>query len=207
MKLVNRLIALSIITVFAAPFADAQEQTIKKCKDASGKWHYGDIAAAECARSRVTEIDKRGLKVDVHEAPPTREELEAARAAEVTRQQEQARAQEQRSRENHLLTIYDSEQSIILARDARLVSIDKMLKSDENYKAKLQENLNGLEKLVAKASPDDPVHKDIEALRNQIREYEEAIDSRLRKRELVIGRYNSDLNRYRDIVKRRKAAK
>jgi hypothetical protein len=198
---------LSIIAVFAAPFGDAESQTIKKCQDATGKWHYGDIAADECTRSRITEIDKRGLKVDVHDAPPTREELEAARATEATRQEEEARAQEQRRRDNHLLAIYDSEQSIILARDERLASIDRMLKSDENYKAKLQDNLSGLEKLAGRNSSDEKLQKDIEALRTQIREYEEAIDARLRQRELVIGRYTSDLNHYRDIVKRRKESR
>ncbi len=207
MKLVYRLIALSIIAVFAAPFGDAQAQTIKKCQDATGKWHYGDIAADECASSRITEIDKRGLKVDEHEAPATREELEAARAVEATRQEEEQRAQEQQRRENHLLTIYESEQSIILARDQRLASIEKMLKSDEQYKAKLQDNLSSLEKLAAQASADEKLQKDIQEVRTQVREYEEAIDSRLRQRELVIGRYNSDLTRYRDIVKRRQATK
>lgn len=191
--------------MFASPFGDAAAQTIKKCQDATGKWHYGDIAAEECARSRVTEIDNRGLKVDVHEAPPTRAELEAAREAEATREQEQERAEEQRRRDNHLLATYDSEQSIIRARDERLESLGKLLKNDETYKAKLQENLNDLQKLEAKASSDEKLQQDIEALRTQIHEYEQAIDSRLRQRELVMGRYNSDLNRYRDIVKRRQA--
>ncbi len=206
MKLVYRLIALSIVAVFVVPPGFAEGPTIKKCKDATGKWHYGDIAAAECARSRVTEIDKRGLKVDVHEAPATREELEAARAAEATRKEEDERAQEQRRRENHLLAIYESEQSIILARDQRLASLDKILKSDEKYKAKLQDNLSSLEKLVAQDSADEKLQQDIEAVRNQIREYEQAIDARLRQRELVIGRYDSDLSNYRDIVKRRRAS-
>lgn len=203
MTLVYRLFWISIIALFAGPFSAAESQTIKKCQDATGKWHYGDIAADECASSRITEIDKRGLKVDVHEAPPTKEELEAARAAEAMRQEQDARAKEQRRRENHLLSIYDSEQSIIRARDERLASIDKMLKTEENYKAKLQDNLSRLQKLASQASADEKLQKDIEALRDQIREYEQAIDSRLRQRELVIGRYNSDLTQYRDILKRR----
>lgn len=194
-----------MIAVFAAPFDDAASQTIMKCQDATGKWHYGDIAAQECARSRITEIDKRGLKVEVYEAPPTKAELEAERAVEATRQKEQERAQEELRRENQLLSIYDSEQSIIRARDERLASLDKLLKSDENYKAKLQDNLSSLQKLATKASADEKLQQDIQQLRTQIREYEEAIDSRLRQREGVTGRYNSDLNRYRDIVKRRQA--
>lgn len=194
-----------MIAVFAAPFDDAASQTIMKCQDATGKWHYGDIAAQECARSRITEIDKRGLKVEVYEAPPTKAELEAARAVEATRQEEQELAQEELRRENHLLSIYDSEQSIIRARDERLASLNKLLKSDENYKAKLQDNLSSLQKLATKGSADEELQQDIQQLRTQIREYEEAIDSRLRQRELVTGRYNSDLNRYRDIVKRRQA--
>ncbi len=202
---VHRIIAISVLTVMLAPLTIAETPTIKKCKDASGKWHYGDIAAEECARARITEIDKRGLKVDEHEAPPTREELEAARAAEAMRKQDQVRTEEQRRREDHLLSIYDSEQSIIRARDERLASIDRMLKSDEYYKAQLQDNLSDLEKLATPASADETLKKDIAALRTQIQEYEAAIDARLRQRERVVSRYNSDLDRYRHIVKRRKA--
>jgi peptidoglycan hydrolase CwlO-like protein len=77
------------------------------------------------------------------------------------------------------------------------------LKSDENYKTKLQDNLTRLQEFADKAASDKQLQKDIEDLRNQIREYEDAIDSRLRQRELVVARYNNDLTRYRDIVKRR----
>ncbi len=185
----------------------AAAQTIKKCQDASGKWHYGDIAAEACARSLITEIDDRGLKVEEHQAPPTKEELEAEKAAQELRHLEQQRVEERRLREEHLLSVYDSEKSIVRARDERLASIDQILQSDERYKSKLQENLLSLEQLASSNPGDQKLQQDIEGLRNQIYEYEGAIDSRLRERELVMSRYNNDLSRYREIVKRRQAAK
>ncbi len=197
---------LALSLLLALPAA-TPAQTIKKCQDASGKWHYGDIAAEACARSLITEIDDRGLKVDEHTAPPTEKELEAERAAQELRLEQQRRAEEQRRREDHLLAIYDSEQSILRARDERVASIDRILKSDERYKAKLQENLHRLEELSQSTPDDQKLQQEIGSLKDQINEYEAAIDSRLRERELVMSRYNTDLNRYREIVRRRQAAK
>ncbi|MCK5360782.1 MAG: hypothetical protein KAJ95_09155, partial [Gammaproteobacteria bacterium] len=37
---------------------------ISKCQDASGKWHYGDNAAAACGDATITVIDKRGRKIE-----------------------------------------------------------------------------------------------------------------------------------------------
>jgi hypothetical protein len=44
---------------------------IKKCKDATGRWHYGDTAAEECAKSKITEMSDEGTTKQVIAAPPT----------------------------------------------------------------------------------------------------------------------------------------
>ena len=48
---------------------------IKKCQDAAGKWHYGDEATEECARTGVIELSPEGVKTGVIKAPPTPEEV------------------------------------------------------------------------------------------------------------------------------------
>ena len=70
-------LALALVCALCA--LPVYSQTIKKCQDEEGKWHYGDNAAEECERSRVTEIDESGALVKHVKAPPTQEELDAKR--------------------------------------------------------------------------------------------------------------------------------
>ena len=57
------LLTLSLLLpgpgVHAAP---SGASSIKKCQDATGKWHYGDTAADECARSKVTVITEKARR-------------------------------------------------------------------------------------------------------------------------------------------------
>ena len=206
------ILSLLVGTVLAAA-GGAQATTIKKCQDASGKWHYGDYAAQECAASRITEMDQRGLKVKEHEVPPTKEEIEAQKQSKLRQRQEQQRAAEQRRAENLLLNTYDSEQSIERTRDQKLAAIDKAVKHDEYYLAKLQTNLNKLEKGQVKKKNKkngakdsaDNTRQQIDALREQVLDYERAIESRMRERDRIMTLYNQQLDRYREILKRRRA--
>ncbi len=208
-----RRLAWSTIVVVAVGVSMAQhgqvfaQATIKKCQDASGKWHYGDIAAEECARSRITEMDQRGLKVREHDVPPTREEVEARDAAEARRQAAERLAEERRQFENRLLATYDSEQSIIQARDQRVAAIDKAIKENEEYMAKLDQELRVLEKRAKRKPRDERVQRQIDLLNTRIAEYERSIEDRLRDRDQVIARYDKDLAQYRDIRQRRGTVK
>jgi len=55
----------------------APAHAIKKCKDADGKWHYGDIAVRACQQSKITTLNKRGFVKDEKSAPKTDDELKA----------------------------------------------------------------------------------------------------------------------------------
>ncbi|HJW80631.1 MAG TPA: hypothetical protein VJ396_00170, partial [Acidiferrobacterales bacterium] len=74
--------ALLLVSLFAAtlPASAADDKKggrIKKCQDAAGKWHYGDSADEDCARSKVIELDTRGIQRKEIAAPLTEAELKA----------------------------------------------------------------------------------------------------------------------------------
>src|SRR5581483_9492836 len=95
-------VALCALVVAPAPLAWAASPTIKKCRDATGKWHYGDEADAACANSKITVLSEQGVKKKVIEAPLTAEELKQ-------REQQQAAAQEEKEQAKHdalLLSTY-----------------------------------------------------------------------------------------------------
>ena len=120
---------------------------IKKCKDANGKWHYGDIAVEECENSKITTLNDRGFITETEEAPLTEQEL-----AEAQKEAELIEAEERRQREENeerlrILSIYETEDDIDRQRDNQLNAVQgniavhraylKSMKTRvERYKAK-----------------------------------------------------------------------
>lgn len=174
----------------AGPAAAAT--TIKKCQDASGTWHYGDFAAQECERAKITEIDGRGLKVDERAPPPTQEELDARREArQRAKEAETARAR-QAELDHRLLDTYDSVDSLIQARDERVSAFDRSILSDESFREQLQGELQDMQAHGAKQA-------DLDTLRSQIAEYDRVIAGKRRDRDNLLERFNNDLERFRQL--------
>ncbi|MFC1664125.1 hypothetical protein ACFL17_00670 [Pseudomonadota bacterium] len=182
-------------------------QTIKKCKDAQGKWHYGDFASEECERSKITEINSKGIKVRERGLPPTKEEQEAKRAELVKRVEDQKRAKAQQKIDNRLLSTYENEQSIIDARDRRLAAIDAIIKSNNKFDEALNSTLLDLEKQSqARSIPEKRAKKltgQIAAIKDQLVEYDMATEAKLKERTEIEEHYNNERLRYRQILENR----
>ena len=189
----GRLISLLLCVMFALPVS---AQTIKKCQDAEGNWHYGDHAALECEQTgRITEIDEQGDKVGEEEAPPTQEELDAKmRAEEQASEQEEAEDALQRL-DQRLLVTYDSSESILLTRDSLLAAIDSATEADQILKDRLKDELKKLE-----ANGDEADMGNIESLKLQIADFDEAIRNRMAKREIAKAKYDMEYKRYAELT-------
>ena len=97
MRFLLSLLVFSTLLVTALPaFA------IKKCQDADGKWHYGDIAVEECENSKITTLTDRGFIKEEEAAPKTEAELRAEaeeQALMEKEEREKREAEEERARE------------------------------------------------------------------------------------------------------------
>lgn len=184
------LVSLTAALLFTA----AHGQSISKCQDAEGNWHYGDFAAEACEeKGTVTEMDERGLKVDESEAPPTQEELEARRA-EKQRQQEQAeRRAEQEKKDRQLLQAYDSARAIIRARESRVEALDREL---ESHRLLRQDLVDARKEAQERGDNADRVGN----LEQQIQQYDAAIKKLESQRRTTIDEYNQVLDRYRELT-------
>lgn len=193
--------------VLALASASASAQTIKKCKDADGTWHYGDFAAAECERSKITELSETGMKVDEQGLPPTREELRAEQERQRRQQDEKQTRLEQTRRDNMLLMTYESEQSILSARDQRLQAIDAYIEANRGFVDRLRDQLAELEARAKASSLKKPeraeIERQIDSTLGQITEYEMATDVKMQERTAIEQRYADELSRYRDALARR----
>lgn len=171
----------------------AQAQTISKCQDAEGNWHYGDFAAEACAEeSTITEIDERGNTVDESDAPPTKEELEAQKAAKEQERLEAERQARREAEDRRLLNTYDSVQAIIAARDDRVSALEQELESHRLFRQDLIDEKKSIQ--------DEANEARVNKLDGQIQEYDQAIERLEEERREVVEKYNHELERYRALT-------
>jgi len=175
---------------------------ISKCQDASGKWHYGDNAAASCGDATITVIDKTGRKVEEIGPPMTEEERLAIEAEEQRLEQEEKLQAKRDQEKKRILAIYPREESIIRARDSRLISMDKNIKLQE-------ELLDGMrlemKKIEAREIPNDKKAKaKLEKLKKtqkeDVDEYYQAITRLRREREKTSEKYERILTEFRELT-------
>lgn len=189
MTVVPSLLA-GVVLLFAGA---AQAQTISKCQDAEGNWHYGDFAAEACAEeSTITEIDERGNTVDESDAPPTKEELEAQKAAKEQERLEAERRARQQAEDRRLLQTYDSAQAIVNARDDRVSALEQELESHRLFRQDLVDEKKRIQ--------DEADEGRMSKLNGQIQEYDQAIERLEEERREVVEKYNHELERYRALV-------
>lgn len=197
------LLCAGLVALAALPTPAAAQRTtgptIKKCQDATGKWHYGDIAAAACARSKVTIINQQGLVKRELEPPPTEDEVAQREQQEV----DLAEAREQAKRDELLLATYAHEADIIYIRDRKLSQLEAVIKASTDTLTPLQATLARLEAQAAEEKSANSVSaqtaKALEQTRSQIGKHEAAIAQRRQEQEAIKARAEQDLQRYREI--------
>lgn len=171
--------------------------TIKKCQDASGTWHYGDFAAQECERAKVTEINQRGIKVKEHARIPTKEELAAQAAEREAAKEEAQRLAAIRREEQRLLNTYESPEAIIRARDDRVIAIDRDIATNNKLKEKYVAEAKALGKPA-----DAKLKKRKKEVAEQIALFDESNATLAKERKEVIDHYNELYIRYQTILQR-----
>lgn len=190
--------------------AQSGTSSIKKCQDATGKWHYGDTAADECAKSKVTVITEKGTTKSVIAAPPTEEELKAREAQRETIEAEQARAAERARKDTLLLSTYGVEDDIIYIRDRKIAQVEASIKASEETLKPLRAALARMEAQAADEGKDakaaEATAKNIEMTRNQIARHEGAIAAKRQEQEVLRKQYTEELERYRELKKKSVAA-
>ncbi len=180
--------------------------TIKKCKDATGRWHYGDAAAEECAKSKITVLSDEGTTKKVIAAPPTEQELKEREAQRDSIEAEQVRVQEQKRKDALLLSTYGVEDDIIYIRDRKIAQVEAQIKASEETLKPLRAALTRMEAQAADETKDakaaEATAKNVELTRSQIARHEGAIAVKRQEQEALRKQYAEELARYRELKKK-----
>lgn len=200
MKRAAALLLLPGLLAAALPAPADAKGLIKKCQDATGKWHYGDTAAAACANSKVTVINEQGVTKREIAAPLTAQQLQA----QEQRQSQAQEAKEQAQRDELLLGTYAHEADIIYIRDRKMAALESMIKASTDTLGPLRATLTRLEAQAAaeeKAgkSVSEQTAKALEQTRSQIGKHEAAVALKRREQETIKAQAQADLARYREL--------
>lgn len=208
------VLAIILSLVSAAALAATVEKstaTIRKCQDAQGRWHFGDYAAEECERSKVIEMSTQGVKKKEVAAPLTGEQLKQQDAQRAETERERAHAEEQKRRDEVLLSSYGTESDITYVRDRKLAQIEATIQASEGTLAPLRTVLTRMEGQLAEETKkgDQKAIKQttnsIKQTKDQIARHEATIAAKKAEQVSVRKQYEEELARYREL-KRTSAA-
>ena len=189
-------LSLASASAFGAADDDSRKPTIKKCQDATGKWHYGDSASEACAQSKVTVMSEQGIKKKEIAAPLTRDELKQRELADEDR----AKAAEQSKRDELLLATYANEADITYIRDRKIAQLESVIRASQDTLNPLRATLGRLEAQKAAeekaGSVSEQTTKALEQTRQQIAKHESTIGQKREEQEQVKARADQDLQRY-----------
>ncbi len=198
----QNVLATMAAVLIGTTVADAADKGgISKCQDATGRWHYGDTAAAECARSKVTVLSEQGVKKKEIAAPLSQADLK--QRDELKQKEEQAK--EQAKQDELLLSSYAHEADVVYVRDRKLSQLESSIKASEETLKSLRGALARMEAQAADEQKTGKVSeqtaKGVEQTRSQVAKHEAAIAMKRKEQEVVRTRAEIDLARYRELKK------
>jgi hypothetical protein len=205
------IFTLLLVSLFAATLmASADEKKgarIKKCQDAAGKWHYGDSADDECARSKVIELDTHGIKRKEIAAPLTAAELKAQEQNRERDEEARKQVEAQQRRDQQLLATYALEDDIILTRDRKISDIEAQISASQETLKSLRSSLARLQAQAAEeqrggkqVSPQTA--KTISNNETQIAKHEAYVEKMKKDQEATRTLYQNELERFRELKRK-----
>ncbi len=206
-------VTLPILAVLVLAFSSTgANAAIKKCKDAKGRWHYGDHAAAECAKSRSEVIEFKAGKAGrkVIDAPPTKEELEAKRAEKDVAEQKKKQKAEQAAADKLLSQQYTHEDDIIFERNRKLkdlqASIDSGAATLEHLKGVLaRSQATAEEEKKSNKGVSKNTQKTLARAQRQVDRHTAQIEQKRKEQDETKAYYEDALKRYRAMKSRKSA--
>ena len=199
---VAALIALvAAAAILASP--GAARAALYKWVDEKGVVHYTDTLPPEATDKARTELNKQGVEVKKTDKALTPEQRRAIEQ-ESQKQKQLARQQEEIARRDRaLLSSYTSEAEIDLARKRSLQTIDNVVQSTLAYSEQLTKRKAELEakREEMKGKPIVAVFdRELESIDSELVRQAELIAQKKRETDMVVAKYDSDKQRWRELV-------
>lgn len=212
MKPITLLFTIAIASLLTATPPGTNAGTIKKCKDAQGRWHYGNSAAKACAHSEVIEFSAGKVKKKVHGPPPTKDELDDYKAKKRAEKEKKKQQADQVAQDKLLRASYAHEDDIIFERNRKL----KDLKSGIESSAATLNSLRAVRDRVQKRADEEKAsskgvskatQKTLASAERQVKRHEQVLLEKEKELEEMKVFYDDALKRYSAMKQRRTSSR
>ncbi len=195
------LLSITSLALFASL---TPAHAIKKCQDAEGKWHYGDIAVQQCKKSKVTTLSKRGFIEKEKEAPKTEEQLQKEQDELAVAEAEAARVRAEEEERVRILSVYETEADIDRQRDNQIKSVEGSMAVHKAYVKSLTGKIERLEKSgVNFRGKRKELHlAEIETENSKIENSKSELKKLDKQKEAIMARFDKEKRIYREIKNR-----
>lgn len=194
-----------IISLIAVLFFANQAWAIKKCKDATGKWHYGDYAQQACAKSEVTTLDGQGVIKDVQEAVKTEEEQRIADEQKAIEDAELARIKAEQEQKSRILSSYETEADIDRQRDNQLNSVDGNIAVHKAYLKSMGPKISKMEgeAQAMNGAVKEAKQAEIAGAKKRVEEYSAELKKLQQQRKDIVARFENEKAIYRELTQKK----
>ena len=199
--LLNKFLVLIFICTLSI---NSQAAKIKCWTNKEGVRECGTTIPPEYVQQGYEEVNEQGRTVSETDRAKTKEEIaEEKRLAEIERQKKEAE-EEQARKDQILLDIYTEVADIEKARDDNVNVIQSRITLTQTRVEKTTADLDKRIQSAAAAErsgkkPDEQLLKDIEDLRQRIKNDEQFIKDRESEIEGIKASYNKDIERFKEL--------
>ena len=208
MHTLSRLGALAIVLGLGGPAMAAGN--FYCCVDANGKQVCGDLLPQSCYGRAYRELGPNGQTLRNIEAPLTAEQRAARSAEEAQRKVEEEILREKHRKDQALLNTYGSEKDIEFMRMRAQTDVQKSISAAETKIAEIRTQRKVFEneaEFYKKKKLPPEVQKGLRDADYEIKVQEYLIESKKKELDLIRIKYDEDLRRYQEIVRRNAAAR
>ena len=201
----KRIIFVLNVTLFFGIFPFSSAYAIKKCQDADGKWHYGDVAVAQCQKSKVTTLSDRGFVESEKEAPKTEEQLQKEKEDKDIANAEAERKRAEENERNRILSIYETEADIDRQRTNQIGSVESNIAVHKAYVKSLNGKIDRLKKAGVELTRGRKKRNlaEIADAESRIKESNIDLDKLIEQKAEIEQRFDREKEIYHELIKQR----
>ncbi len=177
---------------------------IKCWHNKDGVRECGNVVPPEYAQQGSETKDKQGVTVGATGRAKTIEELETERAAVKQKEMEAEAVKKRAAQDRVLLDTFTTEDDMVLTRDGQIAHLDSQIHLVQSHIEKLRKNLDQMIERAADSErrgerPPAEVVKNIDNVRDQLTDNHKFIDTKRKEQELIRGRFDADIARFRKL--------
>jgi hypothetical protein len=200
----HTFLTLFLTTLFLISVSLSAQARIKCWKNKDEVTECGESVPPEYSQKAHTELNDQGMVIEKKERAKTEKELEEEAKVKAAAAEKKRKKEEKAKQDRILLYTYSSVDDIKIVRDEQLDAVEANIRVMQKRNKKTESELNNRMKAAAAAEqagkkPGDALLKDIEKLKQQIKNNNKFIDERRQDMDKIRQEYEKKIARFKEL--------